>query len=267
MPDTKILASTIHCTLPVRNGEGRIFHMENRPTHGIAISTTGSYMYRQNEKNIRADRNHVILLPRGSTYTLYCCEADFAYVVNFEGTINYTDDGNGTVNGTELRTFPVDPSRVEALCRGAAGMSHAYLQGNDEPYRSLSAFYALLSLLFAPPDPSQFLLPDDPLFHAVRYLDQHFTDPGLRIETLTARAGASVSWFRKRFTAVFGTSPCAYLMNLRLSHAKTLLAADELSIGAVAAACGYSDVYAFSAAFKKYTGISPSAYRKQIRAM
>lgn len=265
MPDTKILASTIHCTLPVRNGEGRIFHMENRPTHGIAISTTGSYMYRQNEKNIRADRNHVILLPRGSTYTLYCCEADFAYVVNFDGTvIGAVDD---TVNATELRTFPVDPSRVEALCRGAAGMSHAYLQGNDEPYRSLSAFYALLSLLFAPPDPSQFLLPDDPLFHAVRYLDQHFTDPGLRIEILSARAGASVSWFRKRFTAVFGTSPCAYLMNLRLSHAKTLLAADELSIGAVAAACGYSDVYAFSAAFKKYTGISPSAYRKQIRAM
>ena len=265
MSDTKIIASVIHCTLPVRNGEGRIFHMENRPTHGIAISTTGSYIYRQDEKNIRADRNHVIFLPRGSTYTLYCCEADFAYVVNFDGTVNGAVDG--TNDGTELRTFPVESSRVEALCRGAAGMSHTYLQGSDEPYRSLSAFYALLSLLFSPPDPGQFLLPDDPLFHAVRYLDTHFTDPGLRMEHLAVRAGSSVSWFRKRFTAVFGTSPCAYLMNLRLSHAKSLLAADELSVGGIAAACGYSDVYAFSAAFKKYTGISPSAYRKQIRAM
>lgn len=257
MSDTKIIASVIHCALPVRNGEGRIFRMENRPEHGIAIATTGSYMYRQNEKNIRADRNHVILLPRGSTYTLYCYEADLAYVVNFDGT----------VNGIELRTFPVDPLRVEALCRAAAELSHAFMQGSDEPYRSLSAFYALLSLLFSPPDPGQFLLPDDPLFHAVRYLDTHFADPGLRMEHLAARAGSSVSWFRKRFTAVFGTSPCAYLMNLRLSHAKSLLAADELSVGGIAAACGYSDVYAFSAAFKKYTGISPSAYRKQIRAM
>ncbi len=207
----------------------------------------------------------MILLPRGSTYTLYCYEADFAYVVNFEGTVNDTIDG--TVDGTELRTFPVDPSRVEALCHAAAGLSHTFIQGSDEPYRSLSDFYALLSLLFSPPDPSRFLLPDDPLFHAVQYLDTHFADPGLRMEHLATRAGSSVSWFRKRFTAVFGASPCTYLMNLRLSHAKSLLAADELSIGSIAAACGYSDVYAFSAAFKKYTGISPSAYRKQIRAM
>lgn len=257
MGETEIFARSIQCAMPVRNGEGRIFHMENRAEHGIAISTTGSYIYRQGENSIHADRHHVILLPRGSTYTLHCYEADLAYVIQFAGD----------VDGTELRTFPVEPSRVEELCRKAASLSHAFLQSSIDPYRTLSDFYMLLSLLFSPPDPGQFLLPDDPLFRAVRYLDTHFADPTLRIEQLSEIAGSSVSWFRKRFTAVFATSPCSYLMNLRLSHAKSLLVSEELSVGNIATLCGYSDVYAFSAAFKKYTGISPTTYRRQIRTM
>lgn len=263
MQEYAIRAARISFAKPIPNKEGRIFHMENRAENGIAIASTGSYIYRQEEKNFLADRNHVILLPRGSTYTLYCYESDIAYVVNFEGDI---PDGG-------LRTFPVDAPRAEELYRTAAKLSQTFQQSYSsvfsapDPYRSLSVFYELLSILFAPPEPELFLLPDDPLFRAVQFLDEHFADPELRIETLSDLAGVSVSWFRKRFNSIVGTSPCTYLMNLRISHAKSLLCDDTLSIGNIAAKCGYSDVYAFSAAFKKYTGIAPSAYRKRIRAM
>ena len=53
------------------------------------------------------------------------------------------------------------------------------------------------------------------------------------------------------------------LINERIQRAQTLLSASPSSIAEIAEACGFGDVYYFSRAFKKRTGLPPGQYRKQ----
>jgi AraC-like DNA-binding protein len=48
---------------------------------------------------------------------------------------------------------------------------------------------------------------------------------------------------------------------VRIEQAKVLLAADHVSISEVAQNVGYGDLPHFDKVFKRYVGITPSAYR------
>jgi AraC-like DNA-binding protein len=54
----------------------------------------------------------------------------------------------------------------------------------------------------------------------------------------------------------------AYLTGWRLSHAADLLTTTDATLEAIARQVGYSSAFAFSAAFKRTRGVSPSRYRQ-----
>ena len=82
------------------------------------------------------------------------------------------------------------------------------------------------------------------------------------VEQIAVRLRISPSYLRKVYGAVFGISPQAALMRLRMRRARELLESDETPIALVAASCGYEDPLQFSRIFHKYQGVSPRAYRK-----
>ncbi|MDN5276704.1 MAG: two-component system, response regulator YesN [Clostridiales bacterium] len=55
-----------------------------------------------------------------------------------------------------------------------------------------------------------------------------------------------------------------YLTMVRMEEAKKLLKDTSLSIVAIASQVGYEDASYFSKVFKKYVGISPAQYRKNL---
>ncbi|CAL9555225.1 hypothetical protein SUDANB121_04537 [Nocardiopsis dassonvillei] len=83
-----------------------------------------------------------------------------------------------------------------------------------------------------------------------------------------ARACAvSRSTLADRFQRAVGVPPMTYLRNWRLTLAGDLLTArPDLGLEAVAARVGYGSAFAFSAAFKQHTGLSPSRYRVPVPA-
>lgn len=83
----------------------------------------------------------------------------------------------------------------------------------------------------------------------------------LRIEEMCRQTGYSPVYLRRSFAARYGCSPKEYLVQLRNEHAVRRLRFTGDSIGDIARACGYSDVYQFSKAFKKRNGLSPTDYR------
>ena len=83
------------------------------------------------------------------------------------------------------------------------------------------------------------------------------------VSALADRAGVSRSTLAKRFTELVGEPPLTYLARRRMTLAADLLAEREAAtVAEIGRAVGYSDAFAFSTAFKRIRGISPSEFRR-----
>ena len=83
------------------------------------------------------------------------------------------------------------------------------------------------------------------------------------VTQLAATAALSRSAFDSRFRQVLGRSPISYLTEWRMHLARDLLASTDLGVGAIARRVGYDAEPAFSRAFKRHAGASPSQWRSQ----
>jgi AraC-like DNA-binding protein len=82
------------------------------------------------------------------------------------------------------------------------------------------------------------------------------------VASLAARAGLSRAAFAARFAHLVGEPPLTYLTGWRMTLAADLLRDTEDTVAAVAHAVGYEDPFAFSVAFKRHRGASPSDWRR-----
>jgi AraC-like DNA-binding protein len=82
------------------------------------------------------------------------------------------------------------------------------------------------------------------------------------VTTLAAEAGLSRAPFARRFTALLGRPPLAYLTWWRMAIAARLLQESGAPLAAVAAQVGYGSEFAFAAAFKRLHGVPPGRYRR-----
>ncbi len=86
----------------------------------------------------------------------------------------------------------------------------------------------------------------------------------LRISTLSAIAGVSVSQFFLLFKAATGSTPMEFFIRLRMQRACELLQKQDLSVKETAFLLGYNDPCYFSRLFKLVNGIAPRHYRNRI---
>ena len=78
------------------------------------------------------------------------------------------------------------------------------------------------------------------------------------LSELAQVAGTSTEHLRRLCHSETGQSPFKYLTWLRMQRADALLQSRRLTVAAVADAVGYSSPFAFSAAFKKWSGHPPT---------
>ena len=81
------------------------------------------------------------------------------------------------------------------------------------------------------------------------------------LEELAAECGASRSGLVSRFTQLMGYPPIQYLTRWRMQLAARRLGERGAKVAAVAQEVGYESEAAFSRAFKKFSGRSPSEWR------
>ncbi|WP_459644495.1 AraC family transcriptional regulator [Kineococcus sp. NUM-3379] len=84
--------------------------------------------------------------------------------------------------------------------------------------------------------------------------------------TLAAEIAVSRATLSRRFPAVMGTTPVAYLTRWRMDLAALRLRDSDDSLEAIARAVGYTSVYAFSRAFSRARSVPPGQYRVQARS-
>ncbi len=84
-------------------------------------------------------------------------------------------------------------------------------------------------------------------------------------DRLAAMAGFSYERFRKRFAELKGVPPARYRLMRLVDQAGLLLTADDRPLRVIAGELGFCDEFHFSKLFKQRTGLSPSAFRQQMR--
>lgn len=98
---------------------------------------------------------------------------------------------------------------------------------------------------------------------AINEMIVNFSNPKYSASHLSKSTNYTSDHFRRLFKHETGKTPTAYLIDLRMEHAKKLLKQKDkisFSIKDIALLCGFSDPYYFSRLFKEKTGISPTEY-------
>lgn len=174
----------------------------------------------------------------------------------------YLDVASVPEPGFACRVFAAPPLAREMLLYGARWDAAA------APGSALAArYFALLGELClawaATPQPFCLPSPRGPeLTRAVAWLlDRLGEEPSM--EDCARAARVSGRTLARRFEAETGMGFREYLHTARMKRAMELLADEAVNVTEATMAVGFASVGAFSAAFKDFTGESPSAYRRR----
>lgn len=100
------------------------------------------------------------------------------------------------------------------------------------------------------------------IMKVIYFMNEHFSEK-LSIADMAKEAGLSRFHFCRIFRKYTGMSPKKFLCRLRLERAKILLRDSERTVSDVAADVGFEDISNFIRYFKKYTGYTPTVYKKR----
>ncbi|MBR7133137.1 MAG: helix-turn-helix transcriptional regulator [Clostridia bacterium] len=242
----KVTVTDIIFVSTVYSPKGRVFNMEKRSNYGLSFCKSGQITYTHKGNNFVSDINHAVILPKNAEYSLHGDKTGDFPIINFE------------CNGLNIDDFLVfELKNPESYLVDFERLNRLFLLGGNRP-KQFSIFYNMLSRLSADK-----LTPENPLFNVGEYIEKHFDSLDLTNKGLAEVCGISEAYFRKLFPEYFGTTPKQYVLEIRMRKAKQLLEGSKQTVTQVAEKCGFSNIYYFCRAFKGYTGLTPSEYRRE----
>ena len=142
----------------------------------------------------------------------------------------------------ETGNYPANPLRAEAAIALRALICAVMVE-------------AMRQILVPPTAPKEFVTA------AIAYLRKHLQEP-VRMADLVRHVGYSRARMFDMFKAQTGLTPNDYLQRLRIEKAQELLRQTKLSVTDIGLTVGFSTGQYFSTVFARYTGVSPTHFRK-----
>ena len=180
----------------------------------------------------------------------------WAIVVKYEGETLYESNGKKYIyNINNINILPKGSSYnwictesghfsiVEFECEASHSEIFSFLKTTEQKYLPTSKYLKILP--------------------AIEYIAKNY-NKNICNDELASVTELSTVYFRKLFKEVMGISLIKYIQSVKTKKAKEMLSSDYSSITDIAYSLGYDNVYEFSRSFKKYVGISPTQYEKQL---
>jgi len=209
---------------------------------------------------VRPDTPHHIRIPAGRRWRLLV--AHFVARPHWAASLGWPamdPDEPGI-----MRLKPDDPilrRKVERHLAKVYAYAHGGLTGRVQ-FALAELELALLWLEQARPGRAAGRL-DPRVQQALNYLAANLNQPVARPEVAEA-VGLSEPRLAELFRQQLGLTPMQYLEERRMSRAMELLATTSMLIGEVAAHVGFHDPDYFTNRFRRRTGLTPLAYRRDL---
>ena len=101
---------------------------------------------------------------------------------------------------------------------------------------------------------------------AIEYIETNYAHP-ISLDDLASTVGLSPKYFCRYFRTMTQRTPIDYLNYYRIERACYLLEQQQLTVTEIAYECGFNDISYFIRCFKKYKGITPYQYVKNLRSL
>ncbi len=222
------------------------FTSTSKKHHIVGIQISGKAEHIFADKSFVMGESCVYFLNQTDDYSVKVLEKGVAFSVHFK-----------TYEPIETDSFCVKINNPRKIIGLLERIERLYLSASDE-LSLMSKVYDLCSEISLARS-RRYHHSDERIFRSAEYMKTHFSS----VDCLASAAQlcrVSRRHFNTLFKKHYETTPNKYLTDLRIAHAKKLLSADGLSVTQIAEMCGFSDVYYFSAVFKKETGFSPTKY-------
>lgn len=228
--------------------------VNGRISDAFVYILSGSCTYRvANGDTFTAKAGDILYLSHHAVYTMYIHEPDYHFIFcDFEFH-------SSAARKSAVYT-PVNQPEAEALF---TRLLKAYQTSAFS--ECMSCLYTVYGMILA--EGSQIYLSQhakDKIHRAKETLDTVYKDPDLSIRTFAEHFDMSEVYFRRLFKAGYGIAPSQYIISLRLKYAKELMKYPFLSLEECALQSGFSSLQYFCRVFKKATGATPAAYRRQM---
>lgn len=156
-----------------------------------------------------------------------------------------------TSNSPVIRNFPVN-----SLYHAIMGLYSTCVYKENVDHRWADLIHQLVLGFAQPPQE------DDRLWNLWNLVERDLSHPW-SLDLLTHHACLSREQLRRLVKTQLGRSPMQHVTYLRMQRAAELLLETEGKIDSIAREVGYTTGYSLSSTFSKWTGKSPSEYRKK----
>ena len=228
-------------------------NVKSRNFHSLSYRFNGRVSIVTSETELISEAGSITFMPKGVDYATEILEDTYAIAIHFDF------DNDITFRNPYIL---IPSSNKERELFKALRKKFNY----DDPFEVhfMSALYELFSELDdMSHDQNEITIPEK-IEKARKIISKEFSDPLFSVSALAERIGVSTSYLRREFAKHFGSSPVAYLKEMRLYNAKNLLDSEYLLIGEIAEQCGFTSASYFIQFFGKAVGTSPNKYRTQM---
>jgi AraC-like DNA-binding protein len=242
-----------------------VYRPHSHPTWTVAVVEAGAARFTVDESAQRADRGELFVLEPEAVHTgMAAVPEGWQYKVLYIDpqllpAWDETDaEGPRAARWTVFRDRALRDALLRAhraLAREPSGL------GVDEAL--LGAVARLRPhLLPGPPDRRRGRAEHAAVRRAAAHLGERWSER-VALADLAAIAGLSRFELVRRFGAQMGLTPHAFQTNLRVGHARAMLAAGD-GPARVAAACGFADQPHLTRTFREAVGVTPGRYARAV---
>lgn len=97
----------------------------------------------------------------------------------------------------------------------------------------------------------------------VQIVESHLENPLFDVEVFAEKLFMSRMTLYRKFKAITGDTPGAFIRSIRMNKAAGILATGEYNVSETAELVGFTDLSSFSTAFKNYFDVPPSKYTQR----